>query len=285
MTAEHMGMTFKAAGIKNPIKAVLVAYCNYTDAHGVCWPSEERIADDCGVSRSTVQRAKRWLIAEGLMKTMRRKNTKGEPIPNLSRINVRKLKSMARPEHDYGDDVIAALGFEEDHIPKTDPDGHPDGTGVGVTRTHTYESDRLRVRVTQTQGESPPDSLTLNEPSKNSHLSAVGEAEPIAVAEPVDVEREDEASPKATSRRFAQELQLIGRAYRDACGGALPPPRTLARIKSEALGLLKLGWPAAHVVRLAAELPAKGYASLAKHAEHNPPAPVRAVRGRPAQRE
>lgn len=123
---------------------------------------------------------------------------------------------------------------------------------------------------------------SIEDQQKKINLSPVGAGTPAPAArvEPVDVEeREDEASPKTTSKRFAQELQLIGGAYRDAYGGAMPPPRTLARIKSQALELLTLGWPAAHVARLAAELPTKGYASLAKHAEHNPPAPVRAVRG------
>ncbi|MGP3991281.1 helix-turn-helix domain-containing protein [Streptomyces sp. 3N207] len=30
--------------------------------YGYCWPSEERLADDCGISRNTVQRSERKLL-------------------------------------------------------------------------------------------------------------------------------------------------------------------------------------------------------------------------------
>ncbi|WP_327687350.1 helix-turn-helix domain-containing protein [Streptomyces sp. NBC_00467] len=55
MSAEHMGMVFAAGELDGSEKLLLLSYTNWTDPYGFCWPSEERLADDCGTSRSTVQ--------------------------------------------------------------------------------------------------------------------------------------------------------------------------------------------------------------------------------------
>jgi hypothetical protein len=114
MSVGHMAMVFAADGIDGPEKLLLLAYTNYTDPHGFCWPSETRLADDCGTSVRTVQRVKTRLVKKKLLKSVRRKNKSGNPISNLSRINLPKLASMARKRDQYDDDLISSITFDDD---------------------------------------------------------------------------------------------------------------------------------------------------------------------------
>lgn len=132
MSVEHMALVFAAEGLDGSEKLLLLAYTNYTDPHGYCWPSEHRLADDCGTSVSTVARQKRNLKKRGLLKSVRRINPRtGEPISNLSRINLPLLASMRRPSHGYDDDMVQRITFEEDDeeqvgdLLKCHSDGYP----------------------------------------------------------------------------------------------------------------------------------------------------------------
>jgi hypothetical protein len=110
-----MALVFRADGLDGGEKLLLLAYANHTDAHGYCWPSEQRLADCCGTSLSTVARQKRSLTAKGLLKSVRRINPRtGEPITNLTRLNVTLLESMRRPERSYDDDMVQQITFEGD---------------------------------------------------------------------------------------------------------------------------------------------------------------------------
>lgn len=170
MSAAHMGMVFAAAGLDGSEKLLLLGYTNYTDPHGYCWPSEERLADDCGTSRSTVQRAKRKLAARNLVKSVRRSNPKtGEPISNLTRVNLPLLASMARGKAEYDDNLIDAISFEDDSQddPASTLEGTPDDpeptSDLLKGHSDSYpESNRLvpRVNMTPTPGQSESQSLT-----------------------------------------------------------------------------------------------------------------------------
>lgn len=110
-----MAMVFRAEGLDGGEKLLLLAYANHTDAHGYCWPSEQRLADACGTSLSTVARQKRSLKAKSLLKSVRRINPRtGEPITNLTRLNLPLLESMRRPERSYDDDMVQQITFEEE---------------------------------------------------------------------------------------------------------------------------------------------------------------------------
>ncbi|MEV4438096.1 hypothetical protein AB0K09_03610 [Streptomyces sp. NPDC049577] len=61
----------------------------------------------------------------------------------------------------------------------------------------------------------------------------------------------------------------VANAYVSHCG-AFPLPSVIESIREQAAQLLGYGWPLAHVVKLAAELPKWGK-DLLVHAEHNPP--------------
>lgn len=170
-----MGMVFAAAELDGTEKLLLLGYTNYTDPHGYCWPSEDRLADDCGTSRSTVQRAKRKLAARNLLKSVRRVHPQtGDPISNLTRINLPLLASMARNKVAYGDDLINAISFDDDS------QGDPASTLAGtpelpeptseLLKGHFdsgYESNRRRPGVNMKPTQSQNDSQSRSDPLGN----------------------------------------------------------------------------------------------------------------------
>lgn len=122
MSVEHMAMVFAAEGLDGPEKLLLLAYTNYTDPHGYCWPGEDRLADDTGTSPSTVRRTKKKLIGRNLLKSVRRAETS-----NLARVNLPLLASMARARSSYDDNEVERLSF-----------GNPDEAGSDL---RTVQSD------------------------------------------------------------------------------------------------------------------------------------------------
>ena len=101
-----MAMVFAADGLDGSEKLLLLAYTNYTDPHGYCWPGEDRLAEDTGTSPSTVRRTKKKLISRNLLKSIRRPETS-----NLARVNLPLLSSMARPRKAYDDNEVERLSF------------------------------------------------------------------------------------------------------------------------------------------------------------------------------
>lgn len=101
-----MAMVFAAEGLDGGEKLLLLAYTNFTDPHGYCWPGEERLAEDTGTSPSTVRRTKKRLIAKNLVKSVRRAETS-----NLARVNLPLLASMARERRAYDDNEVERLSF------------------------------------------------------------------------------------------------------------------------------------------------------------------------------
>ncbi|MFE6885849.1 helix-turn-helix domain-containing protein [Streptomyces sp. NPDC057702] len=72
-----------------------------------------------------------------------------------------------------------------------------------------------------------------------------------------------------------EDLELrVGKvveAYVLALGGVYPTQATTQRLRTQARELLARGWPLDHVVKLAAQMPGRGYVDLTRHADHNPP--------------
>ncbi|MFF4526977.1 helix-turn-helix domain-containing protein [Streptomyces bluensis] len=116
MSVEHMAMVFAAEGLDGSEKLLLLAYTNYTDPHGYCFPGEDRLADDTGTSVSTVRRTKKKLIGRNLVKSERRAETS-----NLTRVNLPLLTSMGRAKKVYDDNEVERLSFAET-APKRVPD-------------------------------------------------------------------------------------------------------------------------------------------------------------------
>lgn len=126
MSIEHMAMVFAADGIEAKARLLLLAYTNRCDDHGFCWPGEDRLVAETGMSASTVRRAKKTLTDMGLVKSIRRPDTS-----SMTRINLKLLASMRRPDREYDDNLMQKFGFAEDvmEAPERASDlrtGHPD---------------------------------------------------------------------------------------------------------------------------------------------------------------
>ncbi|MFD9443382.1 helix-turn-helix domain-containing protein [Streptomyces sp. NPDC060001] len=202
MSVEHMAMVFAADSLDGGETLLLLAYTNYTDPHGYCWPSEQRLADDCGTSVSTVARQKRSLKSKGLLKSVRRINPRtGEPISNLSRINLPLLASMRRPVRSYDDDMVQQITFEGDPEEKIRRRQSPDLLKCHSDRYPLADRQVPPVNVTGTPRQN--DSQSLTDPPR----------------EPVEI-RKDGRSPSTSGSRGS------GGGGFAASGKTNPPPLT-----------------------------------------------------------
>ena len=69
-------------------KIVLVRLANRSDEHGVCWPGQKGIAEDCSLSRETVNRAIKHLVELKILETIPRQDALGRPMSNYYRLRV-----------------------------------------------------------------------------------------------------------------------------------------------------------------------------------------------------
>ncbi|MFE6132706.1 helix-turn-helix domain-containing protein [Streptomyces sp. NPDC056437] len=176
-----MGLVFEAEGLDGPEKLLLLAYCNRTDDHGYCWPGQKRLVDDCGTSAATVKRVKKSLVDKGLISSVRRVNpVTGDPITNLTRVNLKLLTEMARPRTVYDDNVIEQITFAEDlPVPKKQRKSKSGKGSDLLLAQNEPDPDLLMAHVEPTPGSSwahprlnmspPPahvEPLTLIDPSE-----------------------------------------------------------------------------------------------------------------------
>src|SRR5690606_25155343 len=162
-----------------------------------CWPGQQRLADDCGTSLATVKRTKKRLIEKKLIASMRRVDPRtGEPISNLTRVNLELLAAMRRKPVDYDDNVVEMLTFADDVPLPTKKGKAPKRTTQGAHQVMAQDepdpvdndettSDRLmaqdepdlRLKMSPTPGQDEPDhGLKLNPGS--------GQIEPLTVSDP-----------------------------------------------------------------------------------------------------
>lgn len=171
MSVEHMALVFAAQGLDGSEKLLLLAYTNYTDPHGYCWPGEERLAEDTGTSVSTVRRTKKKLIDKALVKSVRRPETS-----NLARVNLPLLASLGRPRKAYGDNEMERLSFEGPPVQASDsgPDlgtvqsdlsllQGSDLRTVQIDRDHRSDCTDGQVNLTGATGQS--DLQSISDPS------------------------------------------------------------------------------------------------------------------------
>lgn len=208
-----MAMVFAAEGLDGGEKLLLLAYTNYTDPHGYCWPSEHRLADDCGTSVSTVARQKRSLKKRGLLKSVRRINPRtGEPISNLSRINLPLLASMRRRDRTYDDDLVQQISFD-------DPD-QEEASDLLKCHSDTYPlSDRQvpPVNLTGTPGQNDSQSL-IDPPQEPVEILLDGRSPATSGS------RGSRAGGSAASGKTKSSFSREQRAQYDAFVAALPAP-------------------------------------------------------------
>jgi hypothetical protein len=222
-----MSLVFAADGLDGSEKLLLLALTNYTDPHGYCWPSEARLADDCGTSRSTVQRTKRKLAGRSLVKSVRRVNPKtGEPISNLTRVNLPLLASLSRSGNAYDDDLIDRITFDDDSQgdPASTLTGTPDDpyTPGDLLKGHSdssLDSNRRRPRVNMTPTLGQNDAESITDPEEDpTYLPAVAEP-PAAPAATEGVGGETSTNNGDQAAVFVDALpyrgQVPGRSTRD----------------------------------------------------------------------
>lgn len=112
-----MAMVFEANGLSGPEKLLLLAYANYTDAYGYCWPGIDRLIADTGTSKATVVRTRKALEKQNLLRHQRRTSREGRQSTNLYRINLDKLRALRRPRRQFDDDMLG-LEFEDEERPE-----------------------------------------------------------------------------------------------------------------------------------------------------------------------
>ncbi|MFC9223121.1 hypothetical protein ACFT8W_20750 [Streptomyces hygroscopicus] len=85
--------------------------------------------------------------------------------------------------------------------------------------------------------------------------------------------------PRQETDDLEPKVGKVVETYIHALGGVYPMQSVVQRLRQEARELLALNWPVEHVAKLAGQLPGRGYSSLARHAEHNPPSAPKAASG------
>ncbi len=85
-----MGMAFKT-GIPRGQRFVLVKLCDCANDEGLCYPSQETLAEDTGFGETAVQQHIKWLKENNFIKSARRQRGR-ERQPDIYRINVALLE-------------------------------------------------------------------------------------------------------------------------------------------------------------------------------------------------
>ncbi|MGW4087003.1 helix-turn-helix domain-containing protein [Streptomyces sp. NPDC004822] len=272
MTIKHIAMVLEAEGLDGPEKLLMIAYCNRTDDHGYCWPGQQRLADDCGTSPATVKRVKKKLIEKKLIASERRLDPKtGEPITNLTRVNLDLLAAMKRKRTGYDDNVIERITFDANAPLPQKRRKAPRGTGQSADQVMAQDepdpvdnpdtpSDLLmaqdepdpRLKMSPTPDQDEPDlppklspgwgqvePLTVSDPPQN-HQGAVPPS--VGFTEPPSTEgRTDGTKPALQEMELTEGVRLL-----QALGQELPElvlaGKVLADQGTVVDELFRLGW-------------------------------------------
>jgi biotin operon repressor len=89
-------------------KLVLLKLCDNANDNGVCWPSQDLIAEQCEITRETVNRNIKKLVAAGLIE-LEHQSRKGAQIVNKYKINLGVTLDHNRC------DFKSQLGVTQDH--------------------------------------------------------------------------------------------------------------------------------------------------------------------------
>lgn len=87
---------------------------------------------------------------------------------------------------------------------------------------------------------------------------------------PVSVPRQRGEPPAFGQDDVRPVVEAFAQAHRETFG-SYPAADLVDAVSTDAVALTASHWPVTHVARLAGELPGKGFRSLARHAEFNPP--------------
>lgn len=201
-----MQMVFDAEGLSPREKCILLAYCNYTDAHGYVWAGVPRVSDDSGASESTVKRVRKELQERGLLATKRRVDPRtGRSTSNITRINLDRLAAMKRAPREYDDNVIEELLFDAEPAESKNPaDLRIVQSDLGPDLRIGQSDPGSGVNLTPPKGGV---NLTPNPSDEPSGSSSSGSAD-TTHASNTSVDEEDE-TPSAGTQRGVLPMDLI----------------------------------------------------------------------------
>jgi hypothetical protein len=250
-----MAMVYAAGGIPGPEKALLLAFTNFTDPHGYCWPGEDRLADMTGTSVRTVRRSRAKLIGMNLIKSVRRTDkATGDPITNLTRVNLPLIASMKRRDPVYDDNMIDRIVFdeaagpdeEESEAAQTAPDLL---TGQSVLR-HRTDCPEVEDTLTYGAGQiglqsvSGPSGEAISRPSVPDEAAAAKDGRTDGAQLPSQIGRNPGVDLLSAIGAEKPEFLLTGRTLRDQ--GLV------------VAGMLLEGWTPEHLRQVVAGRPLPG---------------------------
>jgi len=168
-------------------KLLLLVLANYADADGICWPSQETLAEDTGLSLDTVQRQTKRLSADGFLSIERPPKRRGQWQTFVYRLSMSdqpaRPQNAARPEHAaeaLQDRAPHAAGGASSQLP-------PAGSGgnCGPARPHpAREPGRTAMRLKPSIEPSIEPSRAKTSSNVAERLLAFqGKREPIEVAQ------------------------------------------------------------------------------------------------------
>ena len=105
------------------VYAALASYADWTT--GICWPSQETIAETAGVSLSTVKRALHTLVAVGAVEMSSREHNTGKAASNVYQIPFainRPSSTRVQSTHDPNRGPVQSthdLSVQSTHDPQT----------------------------------------------------------------------------------------------------------------------------------------------------------------------
>ena len=139
--------------------------------------------------------------------------------------------------------------------------------GEGVERDQHQLDQSLSPVPPASEHPADPASVTDERESNAARKTTRAASAAASVPEP---RQDDDLEPK---------VGKVVEAYVQALNGVYPMQSVVQRLRTEARELVALDWPVEHVAKLAGQLPALGYSSLTRHAEHNPPPAPKAAAG------
>lgn len=95
MSIQALNWAFKQQIFEKPTaKFILIALANYADAEGVCYPSQERLAEMCSVARRTVIRSLQYLEEIGCIERCHRRDKLGRQATDIFQLLVEGKKTV-----------------------------------------------------------------------------------------------------------------------------------------------------------------------------------------------
>ena len=252
MALEHLTLVFEAdpKALSSGEKVLLLAYANYTDAHGYCWPGLDRLMLMTGLSKSAVIRNRKSLEDKNLLRHQRRTTKDGRSTTNLYRINLARLAQL-RVAAKFDDNVMA-LEFADDPEPtqETGPD-----QAMYQNDTPGFRGDTLGgVDMTPRGCRNDTQSLIdpLQDPADNARTSASDAAAP---AEPACLPGNDHPEPAAAVDPMLSRAVGVLAAVEDklVAEAVLPggfEPGFVDRYAPEVVQRLAGGWSSDRLVAL-----------------------------------